>query len=386
MKTTWPIFGDDEIRAVTRVLKSGRVNQWTGEEVSAFEEEFAKFTGAAYAVAYANGSLALEAAFSCLGLRHGSEVVVPARTFVATAMSVVRCGLTPVFADVNEEGLSSPAHLEAKVTPRTGAVCKVHLGGAAVASTPCRGGSGELPAVEDCAQALGAWYPVGRGEKGDLGHVGIRAKAGVFSFCQDKIMTTGGEGGMIVTSDYMYYRKLWAWKDHGKNRELASGKSGGEYVWCHPNIGTNARMTEMQAAIGRVQLRKVPEWVEKRRALATRLHDRLSSIRGLRTVPVGQGDACYRYYAYTTDFKESWSRARVVSELLKRGVQCGQGVCPEVYREQGLYTGLQLCHTARELAGTAIMFKLDPTMKTAYIDRVAAQVKEVMRTACLRSA
>ena len=374
MKTTWPHFGDDEIRAVTRVLKSGRVNQWTGEEVSAFEEEFRKFVGAGYAVAYANGSLALEAAFTCLGLRERSEVVVPSRTFVATAMSLVRCGLQPAFADVDEDGLVTQGTVLAQVNPRTSAISVVHLGGKpAPTYFPVK-----APVVEDCAQALGATV--------DGKHVGTSGKVGVFSFCQDKIMTTGGEGGMVVTDDYMLYRKLWSWKDHGKSYELAHSRSNGQYIWCHTGIGTNARMTEMQAAIGRVQLKKVPGWVLKRRALAERLADRLQGCRGLRVPAVGIGDACYRYYVYTENLQEHWSQDRVISELLKRGVDCGQGACPEVYREQAFYTGLKFCHTARVLCATSLMFKLDPMMNVRYIDRIAIAVRDVMRKACLRSA
>lgn len=386
MKTTWPRFGDAEIRAVARVLRSGRVNQWTGEEVSKFEEEFRKFVGARYAVAYANGSLALEASFSCLGLRPGSEVVVPARTFVATAMSVVRSGLTPVFADVGEDGISRAPHLEKAVTARTGAVCVVHLGGKAVDQAVCGLGVRGLPTVEDCAQALGARYPFARGSEAVPANVGTQGKIGVYSFCQDKHMTTGGEGGMVVCDDYMLYRKLWAWKDHGKSYEKAMTDTRGIYKWCHSFIGTNARMTEMQAAIGRVQLKMVPEWVAKRRLLAERLHERLSDVRGLRTVPVEQGESCYRYYAYAEELQESWPLDRVIYNLIGRGVQCGQGVCPEVYREQAFYNGLRFCHTARALSMTSIMFKLDPTMSTRYIDTAARHVKEVMKKACLLSA
>jgi dTDP-4-amino-4,6-dideoxygalactose transaminase len=382
MKTTWPRFADDEIRAVARVLRSGRVNQWTGEEVSKFEEEFRKFVGAKYAVAFANGSLALEAAFASLDLRPGSEVVVPARTFVATAMSVVRAGLTPVFADVGEDGLSRAPHLEAAVTGRTGAVCVVHLGGKAVDQAVCGVGLRGLPTVEDCAQALGARYPFARGGDGLPPRVGTQGRIGAYSFCQDKHMTTGGEGGMLVCDDYMLYRKLWAWKDHGKVYEKATSTVMlGGYKWCHSEIGTNARMTEMQAAIGRVQLKRVPGWVARRRELANRLHNRLSDIRGLRTVPIDEGESHYRYYAYAEELQESWPLDRVIANLINRGVQCGQGVCPEVYREQAFYNGLRFCHTARALGMTSIMFKLDPTMTNRYIDGVARHVKDVMKKA-----
>lgn len=385
MKQTWPLFADDEIAAAVRVLKSGKVNQWTGEEVTRFEEEFRKFTGAGYAVAYANGSLALEAAFSCLGLRPGSEVIVPARTFVATAMSVVRCGATPVFADVQEDGLSRAPNFEMALTNRTAAICTVHLGGKAVPPIACRVGGGVVPTVEDCAQALGARYPIGRHQEGPR-HVGSGSRVGVFSFCQDKIMTTGGEGGMVVTDDYLLYRKLWAWKDHGKLYEKAFATSRGEYKWCHVSVGTNARMTEMQAAIGRVQLRKVPKWVAQRRKLAEQLHDRLSKIKGLRTVEPQPEESGYRYYAYAENLQDIWPRDRVVADLNRRDVQCGQGACPEVYREQAFYNGLRFCRNARRLAETSIMFKIDPTMTPKYIDQAAAHVKEVMKKACLRSA
>lgn len=200
-------------------------------------------------------------------------------------------------------------------------------------------------------------------------------------------MTTAGEGGMVVCDDYMLYRKLWAWKDHGKVYEKATATGmPGEYKWCHSSVGTNARMTEVQAAVGRVQLKKVPEWVAKRWALAERLHDHLSEIRGLRTVPVEEGEAGYRYYAYAENLQEIWPMDRVLANLIGRGVQCGAGICPEVYREQAFYNSLRFCQTARALAMTSIMFKLDPTMSARYIDKVGVHVKEVMKKACLLSA
>ena len=188
---------------------------------------------------------------------------------------------------------------------------------------------------------------------------------------------------MCVTSDYMLYRKLWAWKDHGKSYEWATAKNQGEYRWCHTQVGTNARMTEMQAAIGRVQLPKVRGWVTRRRELAERLYDRLKDARGLRVSPITPGEACYRFYAFISDrLHEHWTYGRVLSELVRRGVQCGQGACPEVYREQAFYTGLKFCPQARELATSSIMFKLDHLMTERTIDQIARQVKEVMRRAC----
>lgn len=348
----WPRYAPDEIAAAVRVLRSGRVNQWTGKEVTAFEEEFARYVGAQYAVAYANGSLALEAAWSVVPLR---EVSVPARSFVATAFSALRAGKRVTYADVTEEGLAGG--------PVT---CAVHLGGKVSVAT-CF--------IEDCAQAMGATFPEGN-------HVGSRAPLGVFSFCQDKILSTGGEGGMVVTSDYMLYRKLWSWKDHGKSYEKALEKTYGTYNFCHTSVGTNARMTEMQAAIGRVQLGKVKGWVRERNWQAHALRYALAgSFASLRLPEIKAGESGYRYVAYL----KRGNRDRLLRRMLKAKLPVGSGSCPEIYREQAVYTGDHRCPVAKELGLSSVTWKTDPTLTRKEWTRICGESVEAVKAVCSRS-
>lgn len=346
----WPEYAEDEVRAAVRVLRSGKVNAWTGEEVKLFEQEFAAYVGAEYAVAFANGSLALEAAWSCLPQMN---VTMPARSFVATAFSAIRAGKRVSFVDVTDEGLAASE-----------ATCTVHLGGK-VSEVPCQ--------IEDCAQAMGASYRHG-------GHVGTRCKIGVFSFCQDKILSTGGEGGMCVTSDYMLYRQLWAWKDHGKSYEKAFEQTHGSYNYPHTSIGTNARMTEVSAAIGRLQLRKVAGWVKERNRQAKELREALKETT-LRLPEIKHGESGYRYTAYLT----RGNRDRLLRLLLKLKVPAGQGSCPEMYREQALYTGNDRCLQAKELGFTSVTWKTDPTLSRRQWSRIVRDSVSAVRSVCSRS-
>ena len=208
----WPFFSEDEIEAVAEVLRSGKVNYWTGSECRQFEQEYANFTETRYAISLANGTLALEAALHSLGIGPGDEVVVPSRTFIATASCVAMSGARPVVADIDSESQTLTAETVRDVlTPRTRAIIAVHLAGWPCDMDPlCElGRARDLYVIEDCAQAHGATYK-GR-PVGGLGDVGA------FSFCQDKIITTAGEGGMLVTNNPDIWRRAWEFKDHGKN-------------------------------------------------------------------------------------------------------------------------------------------------------------------------
>jgi len=292
----WPVFAADEIEAVAEVLRSGKVNYWTGAQADEFEGEFAAFVGVKYAVALANGTAALELALHALGIGPGDEVVVPSKTFIATASCVVRLGATPVVADIAPDSQNITAASIAKVlTARTKAIIAVHLAGwpcemdEILAVAKARG----LFVVEDCAQSVGARYK-GRatGSMGDIG---------AFSFCQDKIITTGGEGGMLVTDSRALWEKAWSYKDHGKSyaavfeREHPLG-----FRWLHESFGTNWRLTEMQAAIGRLQLSKLPQWLAIRRRNASLLSQGLAAVPGLRlALPPAHSEHAYdKEYAF----------------------------------------------------------------------------------------
>lgn len=274
----WPCFTQEEADAVSKVLLSNKVNYWTGSECRKFEKEFAAFAGTRYAVALSNGTLALDVALKAIGIGAGNDVIVTSRTFLASASCIVNAGANPVFADVdlNSQNISAET-IKAALTSNTKAIIVVHLAGmpAEMDGIMDLAKEHDLWVIEDCAQAHGAKY---KGKSvGSIGHVGA------WSFCQDKIMTTGGEGGMVTTNDKTLWEKMWSYKDHGKSydavyhREHAPG-----FRWLHESFGTNWRMMEMQAAIGRIQLKRLPEWTACRQAHAAKLAESLGKFKSIR--------------------------------------------------------------------------------------------------------
>jgi dTDP-4-amino-4,6-dideoxygalactose transaminase len=381
----WPVFEDDEIEAATRVLRSGKVNYWTGGEGQAFEAEFATAMGSRHAIAVANGTLALDLAFEALALPHGTEVVVTPRTFVASVSSIVRAGLVPVCADVDlDSGNITPTSIARVLTPRTRAILCVHLGG-----WPC-----EMPAImdfawrhdlkviEDCAQAHGATIE-GRS-------VGSFGDIGAWSFCQDKIISTGGEGGMLTTDDDALFEAMWSAKDHGKHRLRARTPPAAptSFRWLHDSLGTNARMTEPQAAIGRLQLRKLPAWQARRADIARAV---LAACEGHPWLHVPRPDnrmrhAWYRAYVRldVAGMPAGWDRDRLMFALQAAGVPCNAGSCSEVYREAA-FAGTPLAATvapaAAALTSSSLAFQVHPTLDDADVAAITSAIGHTLRTA-----
>jgi dTDP-4-amino-4,6-dideoxygalactose transaminase len=381
----WPCFEADEIEAASRVLASGKVNYWTGDEGRAFEREYAAHLGVKYAVALANGTVALELALYALGIGPGDEVITTSRTFIASASAVVMRGATPVVADVDRDSGNLTAETVAPlITERTKAIIPVHLAGwpcemdAIVALAEAYG----LYVVEDCAQAHGARYK-GR-PVGSVGHVGC------FSFCQDKIMTTGGEGGLLATDDEELWRRAWAYKDHGKSVEAVYEREHPPgFRWLHESFGTNWRMLEVQAAIGRLQLRKLPGWLAARRHNAEVLTAGLAGVPGLRVAvpPPHVEHAYYKFYAYVRPeaLRSGWSRDRIMQEIAARGVPCFSGSCSEIYLEKAFTSaGLgprERLPVAKELGETSLMFLVHPTLSEEAMQYACTCVREVMAEA-----
>lgn len=377
----WPEYDDEQIAAVTAALKSGKVNAWTGPDVTAFQDEFAVHVGSRHAIAMANGTVTLDAALRALDLSPGDEVIVSPRSFVASAACVMLAGGRPVFAEVDADSQNiTPLTIAAQITSRTVGIIPVHLAG-----WPCdMDGITDLAdrhgfwVIEDCAQAHGA--RIGDRVVGGMGTVGS------YSFCQDKIMSTGGEGGMIVTDDDALHDRIWSFKDHGKDRGLvfAKDKPPG-FRWLHASVGTNLRMTGPSAAIGRVQLRRLPEWRAARARNATRLAGALARSPVLRVPmpPEGVTHAWYRFYAFVRPeaLAPGWDRDRILAELGRRGVPAFSGSCSEIYREAcfdppGIRPEGPL-PVARELGDTSLAFLIDPTWSDAELDEVAAAVLEI---------
>ena len=378
----WPSYAADEIEAVAEVLASGRVNYWTGPKGKHFEQQFAEYCGTTYGIAVANASVALELALEAAGIGPGDDVVVTPRSFIASASCVVRRGGRPVFADVDPDSQNITAEtIRAVITGETRAVIPVHHAG-----WPCDmdgimelADEHDLVVIEDCAQAHGATYK-GR-PVGGIGHIGV------FSFCQDKIMTTGGEGGMLVTNDKDFWRRAWSIKDHGKDLEvIASQASVPGFKWLHESFGTNLRMTEMQAAIGLVQLSKLEQWNKIRTDNAHAIAEILG-LHPVVRVPMPSGDlrhAYYRLYAFVDEgsLANGWSRDRILQEFDARGIPGLSGICPEIYREKAFdNTGLQPAErlpVARELGETSIAFLVHPTLFPKDVQRVVAVIGAVL--------
>ena len=381
----WPNYSDAEIDAVTRVLRSNKVNYWTGQECRAFEAEFAQWCGVSHAVSLTNGTVALDLCWRVLGIGPGDEVVVTSRTFLASASSIITAGATPVFADVDTDSQNiTPETVAAVLTPRTRAILCVHLAG-----WPC-----DMPAfeefakkhnlflVEDCAQAHGA--EINDRKVGSFGDIAA------WSFCQDKIMTTGGEGGMITTNNRKLWDKAWSYKDHGKSWAAVYERPHPPgFRWLHESFGTNWRMIEMQAVIGRIQLQRMAEWTKTRNAHSQKIWNAARSFGSLRVPVVPQSilHACYKAYVFVRpdELAKGWSRDRIVKEIVAQGVPCFQGSCSEVYLEKAFADHpskpKERLSVAKQLGETSIMFLVHPTISENDMTHAADVLSGVFKSA-----
>lgn len=385
----WPNFSEEEAEKVASVLLSNKVNYWTGEEGRSFEREFADYMGSKYAIALSNGTVALDLALYALkiGVRNGGnesdEVIVSPRTFIASASAIVNAGAKPVFADVDLQSQNITANsMSAVLTKNTRAVMCVHLAG-----WPCDMDAilalahhHNLKIIEDCAQAHGAEY---RGKK-----IGTIGDIGCWSFCQDKIMTTGGEGGMVTTNNTELWQLMWSYKDHGKNYDSVFNKKHPPgFRWLHDSFGTNARMTEMQSAIGRYQLTRLSEWITIRNENALRINKVCSHFEFLRVItpPVDIKHACYKHYVFVKEdlIKNGWNRDRVIHELNLQNVPCAQGSCSEIYLEKAFentgFAPKERLMNARKLGETSVMFLVHPGLEGKPMDFIVEALESVFK-------
>ena len=380
----WPHFEPDEIEAAVHVLQSGQINYKTGEEGRRFEKEFATYAGCKYGIAVANGTVALELALYGLGIGAGDEVVVPSRTFIASASCVVMRGAIPVVAEVDALSQNITADtIRPLLTARTKAIIAVHLAGwpcdmdSILALARDRG----IKVIEDCAQAHGATYK-GR-------PVGSLGDAAAFSFCQDKIMTTGGEGGILTTQDHRIAERAKSFRDHGTNGN-GTGKDqpASGYRWIHNSFGTNWRLTEMQSAIGRVQLRKLSQWVAVRRRNASLLTKRLAGCPALdvNVPPKEIGHSYYKYYVFVRpeQLRTGQNRNRIMASINAEGIPCFSGICSEIYLEKAFPEKLrptQRLAVAKRLGETSMMFLVHPTLSEQDMLDTCNAIEKAMHSA-----
>ncbi|HGY1017581.1 TPA: DegT/DnrJ/EryC1/StrS family aminotransferase [Aeromonas salmonicida subsp. masoucida] len=381
----WPSFTQQEADAVSQVILSNKVNYWTGNECREFEKEFSNWVGTDYSVALANGTLALDVALKALGVGIGDDVVVTPRTFLASVSSVITAGANPIFADVdlNSQNITADS-IRSVLTPNTKAVIVVHLAGMPADMDPIMALAAEqgFYVIEDCAQAHGAKYK-GR-SVGSLGHVGA------WSFCQDKIMTTGGEGGMVTTNDKTLWQAMWSYKDHGKSYDSVYHKQHAPgFRWVHDSFGTNWRMMEMQATIGRIQLKRIGDWTAKRIANAAKLDSVAINYSALRvvTVPDDIVHAEYKHYFFVKSehLASGWSRDRLVEEISARGVPCYQGSCSEVYLEAAFdgtpWRPETRLINAKLLGETSMMMLVHPTLTDDEMQKSCDVLAEILSLA-----
>ena len=382
----WPCFTDEEQQAVARVIGSNRVNYWTGDEGRAFEKEFADWAGSAKAIALANGTLALELALKALEIGPGDEVIVTPRTFIASVSCVVQQGATPVFADVDpDSGVMTPESIRDVLTERTRAIIPVHLTGwpSDMEGLMALAADAGAAVIEDCAQAHGA--TIGGRNIGTFGEIGA------WSFCQDKIITTGGEGGMVNTDDPELWSRMWSFKDHGKDFDrVFSNDHPPGFRWVHDSFGSNYRMLEVQAVLGRIQLRRLADWHARRSANAAALRNALLQFAGAARVPVpaaGFEHAYYRLYAYVRPdgLRAGWSRDKIVAELTGRGAPAFHGSCSEVYLEKAFdgaaFRPQSRLPVARELGETSIAYLTHPTLTAEDIALTCKAIEDVFSEA-----
>ena len=383
--TSWPSFSEEEANAVKNVLLSNKVNYWTGNECREFEKEFAVWSNSEYAIALGNGTLALDSALKALDIGFGNEVIVTSRTYIASVTSIVTAGAIPVFADIdtNSQNITTTS-IRSMITKKTKAIICVHLAG-----WPCEmdeiielANEFNLYVIEDCAQAHGAKYkskPVG-----SIGNIGC------WSFCQDKIMTTGGEGGMVTTNDKSLWSKMWSYKDHGKSyKAVYEQKHPDGFQWLNESFGTNWRMTELQGVIGRIQLKRMSNWHSNRISNALKIWNTAKQCKGLRvpSIPDYIEHAAYKCYVFIKleELKNGWGRDKVKKEINELGVPCYAGVCPEVYLEKAFdnsgFRPKERLANAKELGQSSLMFLVHPTLTKNEIQQTCDAITSVMNLA-----
>ncbi len=385
----WPSHTQEEADEIQRVLLSNRVNYWTGYECREFEKEFASFSDSKYAIAVSNGTTALDLAFIALGIGEGDEVIVTSRTFLASVSSIVNARAKPVFADVSLNSQNITAELILKVlTNKTKAIVCVHLAGWSCDMDPIMQLAKQynLVVIEDCAQAHGAMY---KGQSvGSIGHIGA------WSFCQDKIITTGGEGGMVTTNDRELWSRMWSFKDHGKNWEAVyEHKHPPGFRWLHYSFGTNWRMTEMQAAIGRIQLKRMPEWYKTRHKNINAIWNAAKQLNGLRVPDFSCGScqnkcdqttfcthAAYKCYVFVEGTEAD--RDAIMASINEQGVPCFSGSCSEVYLERAFdntsFRPKERLPNAKLLGETSLMFLCHPTLTEDEIHKTCDVITSVV--------
>lgn len=380
LKEFWPIVSKQEKILINRVLNSNKLNYWTGHNCKLFEKEYSNFFNKKYGISVCNASVGLDISLKALNLQKDSEVIVSPRSYVSSASCVINNNLKPVFADIdiNSQNMC-PKSIKQLINKKTKVIILVHLAG-----YPCEmneitsiAKKNNIFLIEDCSQSHGSSY-YGRytGSFGDIA---------VWSFCNDKIINTLGEGGMICVNDDKIYKKIWSLKDCGKNFNKIINKPSNTYNfrWIHDFNGTNLRMTELQAAIGRHQLKKLTGFVKLRKRNANTIYDALkkSNLAIIPKIPDYISHSFYRCYILLNfkKIKKNWSKEKIIKHLNLEGVECNSGSCPEIYKEK-VFKNLGYKFdkkNAKSINQSAISFLVHPTISFKSIKMKAKIIKKI---------
>ena len=372
-QSLWPSFTPKEINQVSLILKSGKVNYWTGKYCKIFEKNFSKYHKLKYSVTVNSGTSALECAIKSLNLKKGSEIITTPRSYYTSASSIINCGMKPKFSDISIDSQNlDPIKLEKSINKKTKAIICVHLSG-----YPCDmnriikiAKDNNIYVIEDCSQAHGA--SILNKKVGSFGDISA------WSFCQDKIISTGGEGGMVATNKLKLYKNVLSIKDNGRNYEKIKKISySGSFNYIHDFIGSNYRMTEIQAMIGISQLKRLDQMILRRNSNAkifnNYFHD-LDSIFLLLHNPKNT-NAYYRYYLFV---KKSKNQKILINKIRSKGIECIAGSCPEIYLEKYFKDNFKFKEmlAAKYLATRSVCLKVDQTLDIKIIHQQAKIIRK----------
>tara|TARA_B100000900_G_scaffold400922_1_gene405044 strand:- start:5727 stop:6899 length:1173 start_codon:yes stop_codon:yes gene_type:complete len=382
-KNNWPSFTKEEGDAVKRILLSNKVNYLFGGEGKRFEKNFSDFTNSKFSLALANGTLALDLCLRAIGIKKGDEVIVTGRTFIASASCISLLGGKPVFVDVNINSQNIDLiSIKKALTKKTKAVICVHFAG-----FPCDMPSiikfakhNKLFVIEDCAQAHGA--RIAGKSVGSFGDINA------WSFCNDKIMTTGGEGGMITTNNPSLFKKAASFNNHGKNLTKffdLSDKKISMFPYIHDSLGLNYRMTEMQSAIGNIQLSRIQKWNQIRNRNAEVIINKIKNLNIVKVPKINSefNHAFYKLYlVLQSEFiKSGFSRDDIIDEITKRGVSVSFGASGRVFLEKGFKTYKTIpkgLPNSTYLEQNSLMFEVHPTITLEEIRLTASKIYDVL--------
>ena len=362
--STWPIYDEQMLVGINKIIKKGQVNYLFGKWGKEFENLFSKYHKVSYSIAVSNGTVGLELALAALELNNNDEVLVTPRSYYSSASCIIRNNLKPVFVDIdlNTQNILVD-DIKKKITKKTKCIICVHLGG-----LPCEMNEimkiakhNKIKVIEDCSQAHGAMLD-GKlaGSFGDIA---------VWSFCNDKIISTLGEGGMISTSNKNLYNKLWSLKDIGKNikKYYENNKKKIGFQWLHDSIGTNARLTEIQSYAGYYQLKKLSYVVKKRNENATFLKTELSKLNIFSFLNYSPNyyNAYYRFnFLFNPKYQTNKLSRNILLKELGPRIDIREGSCPEIYNEKYFKMNYSFfCPNANYIGKYALSLQVDQTIK-----------------------